>query len=209
MIQTLYVWHGKLSSYTIKRKKHRAFHGNLINQKAFSALSDSLQDLLANLHMSCSWHNLLILSPVSQTVPRHELGAPGSSGLCPIPELQPWESVLGPRDGDWGLCAPAKLHQGACLPASCGKVQSLCQFCSLFLCAFPPTHHMANSLRSQLTYHFLKEAFLDCPYPWSTLDPLSFFSCITLFFFIAFIIKILMYLSLSLDYYGEEGIGGF
>lgn len=137
MMQTLYVRHGKIPSYTLMKKKHRAFCGCKINQKALLALSDSLQAFPANPYIFFSWCNCLILPLVSQTVPQHEDGAPGSSDLCPIPELQPWESVLGPPDGDWGLCALAQLRQGVCLPAWCGKFQNLCKCCSFFWCASP------------------------------------------------------------------------
>ena len=65
-----------------------------------------------------------------------------------MPELQPWKSVHSCPDGDRGLCAPAQLHQGACLPARCGKVQSLCKCCCLFLLVLPRTDRLVNSLRS-------------------------------------------------------------
>jgi len=110
--------------------------------------SSSLQVVPANLRIFFSWQNLFIPPSDSQTVPQHELGAPGSSDLCPVPELQPWKSVYSCPDGDRSLCAPAQLCQGACLPAQCGKVQSLCKCCCLFLLVLPRTDHLVNSLRS-------------------------------------------------------------
>lgn len=109
--------------------------------------------LLENLYVFSSWYNLLILPLVSQTVPQHELGAPGSNGLSPVPELRLRESILNPPDRGRGLCALAQLRQGACLPAWYGKVQSLCNAVPFSWMLFPPltTWLMPSDLNLSIT----------------------------------------------------------